>query len=177
MTSPSRTFERSFIEWESVKFDGSANRTAQAIDLGTTGDGRWLFVGKGTTVTRPGDRSYNHPCDAIALIPPSALWTATWLVDWDPSLYVDVAKLVSVDPQRIVTMDLDVDVVRRRDGEIEVRDLDEFRTHSRQMSYPPDLVDSVGRTADELEAALRHHRKPFFLTPDAPPLPFSQRSP
>lgn len=158
------------VVWESIKYDSTPHRSAQAVDLGTNDDGRWLFIAAGTPVSRPRGRDYDHPCDAIALIPTGGLWTATWLVGWDPALYVDVAKHERVGAERIVTMDLDVDVVRRASGEVDVLDLEEFEAHRRDLDYPPDLVRKVLRTAHELEGALRGHRAPFGSTP-APPSP------
>lgn len=116
MDDSQRTYPTSeaSVVWDSVKFDGTLHRSAQAIDLGATDEGRWLFIPAGTPVTQSHGRGYGHPCDAVALIPPKGLWTATWLVEWDPTLYVDVARHVRVGRSRIITMDLDVDVVRRR---------------------------------------------------------------
>lgn len=164
---PYRGSETSVL-WESVKFDGSPNRTAHAIDLGTTESGRWLLIEAGTPVTRPHGGGYDHPCDAVALIPAEGLWTATWLVDWDPALYVDVARRLRVGHERIVTMDLDIDVVRHRTGEVEVLDLDEFEHHRREFGYPQDLVTAVGHATDELARALREHTTPFARTPNFP---------
>lgn len=68
-------------------------------------------------------------------------------------------------------MDLDLDVVRRRNGEVEILDLDEFELHRRQFGYPPDLTRAVDHAAEELADALSEHQAPFRLTPDVPTLP------
>lgn len=164
------TSQRSVV-WDSVKFDGSLHRSAVAVDLGTTDEGRWLFIPAGTSVSRPFLGDYDHPCDAIALIPPEGLWTATWLVAWDPALYIDLAKLVSIGINRVVTMDLDIDVVRRRSGEVELRDLEEFELHRRQLSYPAELVRTVRLTSEKLVGEVAQQQQPFHVTPNAPPLP------
>ena len=156
------------VVWESIKFDGSPHRSAPAIDLGTTAAGRWLLIEVGTPVARPHGRGYDHPCDAVALIPSDGLWTATWLVDWDPALYVDVACPIRRTQGRVVTIDLDVDVVRRRSGDVELRDLDELEQHRRELGYPQDLVTAIGRAADDLVLALRQHEPPFGVTPALP---------
>jgi len=163
------------VVWESVKLDGSPHRSVEAVDLGSTSDGRWLFVAEGTPVARPDGRSYDHPCDAVVLIPPVGLWIATWLDGWDPSLYVDVARRARVGKRRIITVDLDVDVVRRRSGDVEVRDLDELDQHRHQLGYPPDLVLDVTRTAQDLAKAIGRHEAPFGLIPDAPARNSGQR--
>jgi len=158
-----------YVVWESVKFDGSPHRSVLALDLGTMPSGRWLFVQEGTLVSRPNGRDYHHPCDAVTLVPSAGLWTATWLVGWDPPLYVDVASQVRLGDDRIVTIDLDVDVVRRRDGSVEVLDLDEFELHRQRFGYPPGLVANVTSTARALAEAIRMEQGPFRVTPDAPP--------
>jgi protein associated with RNAse G/E len=158
------------IVWDELKFDGSPHRSCEVVDLGTTAEGRWLFIAAGTRVVRPEGRSYDHPCDAITLVPVEGLWTAVWLAGWDPELYVDVARRVSVEPDRVVTIDLDVDVVRRPGGAVEVLDLDEFEEHRRTFGYPEDLVDEVHRTTDFLVNAIGEQRPPFGLTPAVPPV-------
>ena len=163
------------VVWESVKLDGSPHRSVEAVDLGSTRDGRWLFVAEGTPVARPGGRGYDHPCDAIVLIPDAGLWIATWLEGWDPSLYVDVARPTEVGERRILTVDLDVDVVRRRGGDVEVHDLEELDQHRQQLVYPPDLVLDVTHTAEELAKAIRSQEAPFGLIPDAPEWTSGQR--
>lgn len=164
LLDPFRHLEAAVL-WESVKFDGSPNRSARAIDLGTTQDGRWLFIAEGTRVTRPGTDSYDHPCDAIALIPVEGLWTATWLVDWEPSLYVDIAQLREVADALVLTVDLDVDVTRHADGSVEVLDEEEFEQHRRTLGYPIDLVRAVSRATAQLAERLRAHDAPFGTVP------------
>ena len=153
-----------------MKFDGSLHRSAEAADLGTTDDGRWLFIGAGTRVIRPGRGDYDHPCDAVTLIPAQGLWTATWLIEWDPALYVDVAlHQRSERHDHVVTVDLDVDIVRRRNGEVELLDQDEFELHRRLLGYPAELVADVHRTSEWLTGAISRHEPPFLATPGIRP--------
>lgn len=159
------------IVWDSVKFDGSPHRSVDAVDLGSTDRGRWLSIPKGTRVSRPDRGFYDHPCDAVVLVPSEGLWIATWLVDWEPALYVDLARRVSVGSDRVVTMDLDIDVVRRRGGEVEVLDVDEFDLHRRRLGYPAELVSAVHRATESLTDAITRGQPPFCIIPDAPILP------
>lgn len=170
------TSKRSVI-WDSVKFDGSPHRSAVAIDVGTTREGRWLFIPAGTRVSRPALGDYDHPCDAVALLPVEGLWTATWLIGWEPALYVDLAQQVSVESDRVMTMDLDVDVIRRRSGEVELCDLEEFELHRRQLCYPAELVGAVRLTWERLIEEVAQQRRPFLIAPNAPPLPRSPDAP
>jgi protein associated with RNAse G/E len=156
------------IVWREVKFDGSLHRSATVVDLGTNGHGRWLFLPHGTQVTQSGGRSFDHPCDATALIPADGMWTAVWLAGWDPDLYIDIARVVSVGDGEVVTMDLDVDVVRRPGGEVDVLDLDEFELHRERYGYPDDLVRDVERATAEVSAAVADRRPPFLAIPAVP---------
>ena len=164
LLAPFRHHEASVV-WESVKFDGSPNRWARAIDLGTTQDGRWFFIKEGTRVTRPGAGSYDHPCDAVALIPGEGLWTATWLVDWEPSLYVDIAQLRDATETRVLSVDLEVDVVRHTDGTVEVLDEDEFEQHRSTLGYPIELVSAVSEATAQLAERVGVHDAPFGTVP------------
>jgi hypothetical protein len=159
------------VLWESVKFDGSPHRSAQALDLGTTQEGRWLFVMAGTPVTRPVHGDYNHPCDAVVLIPSKGLWIATWLVGWDPMLHVDIARRVHVGSDRVVTIDLDVDVVRKRNGDVYVVDRDEFESHRKHFGYSNDLVSAVTGAVKDVANAISRQEAPFHMRPNAPMLP------
>ncbi len=156
------------IRWKEVKYDGSLHRSAVAHDLGSTDAGRWLYLPRGTHVDQPNRGGFDHPCDAIVLVPVEGWWTAVWLAGYEPALYIDVARHVSVGGAEIVTMDLDVDVIRRRDGTVEVLDLDEFDLHRRRYGYADDVVAAVGQTTDELVQAVGAHEPPFGLTPAMP---------
>ena len=153
-----------------MKFDGSLHRSAEAADLGTTDDGRWLFIGAGTRVIRPGRGDYDHPCDAVTLIPAQGLWTATWLIEWDPALYVDVAlHQRSERHDHVVTVDLDVDIVRRRNGEVELLDQDEFELHRRLLGYPGSWSPTCTEPVNGSTWAILRHEPPFLATPGIRP--------
>jgi hypothetical protein len=158
------------VVWDSVKFDGSPHRSVDVLGLGTTDDGRWLFLSEGTLVRRPHRGDYLHPCDAVVLVPPEGLWIATWLVAWDPALYVDLAQQVTVDDERVVTIDLDVDVIRRRSGEVATLDVEEFDLHRRQLGYPSALVTAVRRETQRLADAIAREQPPFRSAPTTPTL-------
>lgn len=167
LLSPHRGRSASVL-WESVKFDGSPSRRAWAVDLGATDAGRWLLIEAGTAVERPHGRGYDHPCDAVALFPSSCLWTATWLAGWDPALYVDLAQVTKNEAGHVLTVDLDVDVVRYRDGRVATLDVDEFDKNQRVLGYPTPLIDSVFAEERRLAHALRRRDPPFGDIPTLP---------
>lgn len=80
----------------------------------------------------------------------------------DPELSVDICTPPIWRGLHIVeTVDLDLDVVRLRDGSVHLLDEDEFDLHRRELSYPPDLVASARITAAEIMLAAEQHRPPF----------------
>ena len=62
----------------------------------------------------------------------------------------------------LVTMvDLDLDVIRTRDGDLLLDDEDEFDEHRVTLGYPADVVALARRTADELMTAAAVGHEPF----------------
>jgi protein associated with RNAse G/E len=92
-------------------------------------------------------------------------------VAWDAALYVDLAQQMTIDDERVVTMDLDVDVIRRRSGEVATVGVEEFDLHRRQLGYPSPLVTAVRREAERLADAIAREQAPFRSTPNTPTLP------
>ena len=80
---------------------------------------------------------------------------------YDFDLYVDVGTLPVRTPGRITMVDLDLDVIRRPNGTVEVLDEDELELHAVQYAYPPELVVHARAVADELVAMLTAGAEPF----------------
>ena len=82
------------------------------------------------------------------------------------STYVDITTPAvwgaSSDATPQVTMDdLDLDVVQRWTGEIEVADEDEFAEHRRTLGYPDELVAHARHWRDEVLRLLESGLGPF----------------
>ena len=60
-------------------------------------------------------------------------------------------------------VDLDLDVVRDRDGTVAVLDEDEFADHQVRFGYPAEFVERAQSTADHLVDALTNRIEPFDL--------------
>ncbi len=58
-------------------------------------------------------------------------------------------------------VDLDLDVIRRRGGAIELVDQDEFADHQVKYGYPPEVVSEAEQSASWLLAALESGDEPF----------------
>jgi len=58
-------------------------------------------------------------------------------------------------------IDLDLDVSRRRTGEVELWDEDEFASHQIKYGYPADVIAEAERAAQWLRTALTENDEPF----------------
>ena len=153
-----------WIEWRNEKWDGSLNRRATLEVLDDGPEGLWAWMPRGTLVERA-DASYAYPCDAVAFAPAGEHWQATWLFDHHTGLYVDLALPARLEGDRLVAVDLDLDVVRRRDGTVEVLDRDEFDDHRVRFGYPRDLVDRIEAVAADVADRVALGRPPFTVSP------------
>lgn len=82
--------------------------------------------------------------------------------------YANVALPPVRDGDTIRWVDLDVDVVCYPHG-IEVHDEDEFAVHRERWGYPPDLVDRVRATTEEMLRLAHASRFPFDRASHLPP--------
>ena len=56
-------------------------------------------------------------------------------------------------------IDLDLDVVRFRDGRVEVLDEDEFGQHQATLGYPPHMINQPATTAQSSSTSKRSTRR------------------
>lgn len=143
-----------------TKYDGSPHRGYPALRLGDDEHGTWLGVPR--SLFDPATFKYEEPY--VLLVPRNAWWTA--MFNAPPrrtEIYCDITTPASwASPDRLLLVDLDLDVRRRRGSEeVELLDEDEFEEHRRQLSYPPEVVDSAWRAARWLVVALGDGRQPF----------------
>ncbi|HWS33128.1 MAG TPA: DUF402 domain-containing protein, partial [Actinoplanes sp.] len=66
-----------------------------------------------------------------------------------------------IDGEAIHAVDLDLDVIRSRDGEVQVLDEDEFADHQVLYGYPPEVVEQARATTAELVTLLTAGTQPF----------------
>ena len=147
------------------KFDGRPHRQVTARLLGEDVWGTWLATPRGTLVTyHYGRRSRGRTrADAVRLVPADRWWMAMFLAEPDVRVaYCDVISPPQwTGPAEITVVDLDIDVIRYRDGRVEVEDEDEFAQHREELRYPPDIVAGARGAAAELWAALTLGEEPF----------------
>ncbi|TDD45046.1 DUF402 domain-containing protein [Nonomuraea terrae] len=131
--------------------------------LGEDEHGVWVEV-PGGTVARKGDDGplITWETTTIMLFPRNAWWTASFNTPphWS-EIYVDVTTIPEWRDDEVTMLDLDLDVIRMRDGRLILDDEDEFALHQVLLNYPPDLIMQAQRTAQWLMNAVGHGKSPF----------------
>ena len=134
--------------------------------LGTDEHGTWLAARPPVAVTAGprGPFEMTHPF--VTLVPRDAWWIATFYAEpfgpSDVDVYVDITTPSAWSSDtRVSAIDLDLDVVRFRDGRVIVEDEDEFDEHIASYGYPRDVIDTARETAEEILEAVTERREPF----------------
>jgi protein associated with RNAse G/E len=146
-----------------LKYDGRPHRSYPARWLGTDDNGTWLGVVAGTPARVDGDRETLREEPYVLLVPANGWWTA--MFNAPPrrtEIYCDVTTPATWSGRREVTViDLDLDVRRRRWGEIERLDVDEFAEHTVRFGYPDEVVAEATAASLWLASALGDGSEPF----------------
>ena len=151
-----------------TKWDGSPHWAFDLVFLGSDEFGRWTGGPVGMPLVRPG-LSLAAKSDGVLCFAHRAGYVATVNADTgDPRgirVYVDITtppRWRFDGPVAEVTMvDLDLDVVRRFDGEVYVDDEDEFAEHQISLGYPPALVAAARADCAAVLAGVRGGAEPF----------------
>jgi protein associated with RNAse G/E len=144
------------------KYNDAAHRDYPARRLAEDDLGVWLGVTKGTQSVYHGRPSVEQ-IPFVLLVPHGAWWTGMFNPPPRTSeVYCDIATPARWDGDTVHIIDLDLDVVRRRDsGIVELRDEDEFAEHRELFGYPDDVVEHAGEAARWLLGALGDGTEPF----------------
>jgi protein associated with RNAse G/E len=146
-----------------LKYDGRPHRSYPAHLLGRDDHGTWLGVAAGTPARVDGDRETLREEPYVLLVPHRAWWTA--MFNAPPrrtEVYCDVTTPATWSGQHEVTVvDLDLDVRRRRWGDIERLDLDEFAEHAVLFGYPAEVVAEATAASLWLAEVLGDGSEPF----------------
>jgi hypothetical protein len=144
------------------KYDGSPHRDYPARRLAEDDLGVWLGVVKGTASVYHGRPSVEQ-IPFVLLVPHSAWWTGMFNPPPRTSeVYCDMATPARWEGDTVHIVDLDLDVVRRRDtGIVQLLDEDEFAAHRQRFGYPDELVGEAEAAARWLVDALGDGTEPF----------------
>jgi uncharacterized protein len=145
-----------------TKYDGSAHRDYPARRLTEDDLGIWVGVTRGTSSVYHGRASVEQ-IPFVLLIPRQAWWTAMFNPPPRTSeVYCDITTPARWEGDTVHIIDLDLDVVRRREtGLVELRDEDEFEVHRQQFGYPEDVVTEAQAAAGKLLVALGDGSEPY----------------
>lgn len=96
--------------------------------LGRDGAGAWIDAPAGTVVTRSEDEPWPLPGGFVALVSVNEWWVASFYPTHpDLTVYVDIATPPKWNGSHLTFVDLDLDVICRLDGTVEIIDQDESR--------------------------------------------------
>lgn len=129
--------------------------------LGEDEHGMWVWRGVGWRAQRGHEAPVTARYPAVKVLTPGEWWTAMWVDERPTAVYVDIVTPGTWDGNRITMIDLDLDVVRRGLGPVEVHDEDEFAENRVELGYPGDVAARAEETTMEIVEALEAGREPF----------------
>lgn len=151
------------VEVVFLKYDGRAHRSYPARRLGEDRHGVWLGVVAGTHALVDGDREAVRQEPYVLLVPREGWWTAMFNAAPRPTeIYCDVTTPATwAGTAEVTVIDLDLDVRRRRWGDIERLDEDEFQQHADLFGYPEEVRREAMAASLWLASALGDGTEPF----------------
>ena len=130
--------------------------------LGEDEHGVWIELREGVPVYRGDDVLFLAPHRGLMLAPRASAWLVWFPSDTAKfSLYVDIVCEMTHEPDSISMIDLDLDVIRYRDGRAVLVDEDEFELHQRELGYPDEVVAAAERAAHQVLEEVQVDAPPF----------------
>lgn len=148
---------------EYSKWDGRRHWHFDVTVLGDDDYGTWYAAPVGGLIQRGDEPPFRGPGWAC-LVPHDGLWIAHFGVDRNPEgvyVYINVTDEPRRTADRVMAIDLDLDVVGWRDGRVDLEDREEFETHIDLFGYPASTVVAARETSEELVEAVSSRREPF----------------
>jgi uncharacterized protein len=124
--------------------------------------GTWLLVQPPTPYTGPSSGEWDYAF--IVLVPVDEWWIASFYDEGvgEFELYVDICTPARWHtPQHVSSIDLDLDVIRKRDGTVFLADEDEFAEHQVAFGYPADVIARAREVAERVIALVESRAEPF----------------
>ncbi|MET9066537.1 DUF402 domain-containing protein [Streptosporangium sandarakinum] len=148
------------------KYDGSLHWHHPAVLLGEDEHGVWTGCPVGTVARRGHEASVTWKHASVMLFPRDAWWTACFnAAPYKAEIYCDISTVPQWRDGEVTMVDLDLDVLRMRDGRIILDDEDEFEEHRVRYAYPPEVVDGARASAALLLEAVTARTEPFGPAP------------
>ncbi|SEL66389.1 DUF402 domain-containing protein [Nonomuraea pusilla] len=144
------------------KYGGALHWNHRGRLLGEDQYGVWVGLPAGTVARKGEGPVVAWDLAAVMLFPRDAWWTASFnAVPHRCEVYVDVTTVPEWRGDEVTMLDLDLDVLRMRDGRLILDDEDEFAEHQVKLGYPPELVTGAEETARWLLDAVGERQGPF----------------
>mgnify|MGYP001825936962 FL=1 len=158
---PTQTVKVRFSKW-----NGDPHWAFDMHRIGEDAHGTWLWAPGGTRLQRGSEPPISAKHGFVKVITRGGWWTALWNEGpWGDGrtihTYVDVITPAEWDGDTVRMIDLDLDIVRRSDGAVEVDDEDEFEEHRIAMAYPEHIVAKARTEAARLALAVEGGAEPF----------------
>ena len=152
------------VEIRFTKWGGKRHWEFSLEPLGSDEHGWWLGGRTGMTLRRGLEAPIVQAHDFVTLIPDGQWWAASFNGAGTTSVevYVDVTTVPVRRGSVVEMVDLDLDVVRLRDGTVEVLDEDEFAEHQVLYGYPPEVIAQAQASCDDLVTRIK--QEPFTGT-------------
>ena len=146
-----------------TKWGGHRHWCYPMESLGSDRHGRWFGARAGTSLRRGLEDPIVQSHDFVLLVPAEGCWIASWNVPGSTgsAIYVDVTTRPVIQENAVTAVDLDLDVVRRHDGTVEILDEDEFAEHQLRYGYPAEVIAQARATTDDLVARITARTEPF----------------
>lgn len=123
--------------------------------------GTWLGAAAGLTARRGIEppTTITHPF--VKLIGEGAWSAPLWNAAGNIAVYVDIVRPATWSDGQVTMVDLDLDVVQRRDGSVYLDDEDEFIEHQRTLAYPAHLVEGARAAAARVMLDVERGAEPY----------------
>jgi hypothetical protein len=155
------------VRLEMTKWGDRPHWAFAASWLGSDEHGDWIGIPQGTPMDRPGAH-YEPPVPQVGLVPSFALpehergWLATFhQVPSHIRVYVDMTTPPVWDGSTLRAVDLDLDVVYGREGDVVVDDEEEFAEHQVELGYPVEIIALAETSRDRVYAAILAEDAPY----------------
>jgi uncharacterized protein len=154
------------VRIEMEKWGGLPHWQIPGTWLGRDELGDWIGIPAGTWMRRPGVEVLSEH-DQIGLVPTEGDEVARgYLATFHKApahvwVYVDMTTAPVWDGSTVRAVDLDLDVIRGREGDVVVDDEDEFAEHQVELGYPPEIVTLAEASRDRIRAAILDEHPPF----------------
>lgn len=146
---------------EFTKWDGRLHWHFDLDPLGEDEHGLWLAGRPGCRLQRGAEPPQLEVHGFACLVPHQGRWIAYFNASQDPEIYIDVTDEPIRGDGFVGAIDLDLDVLRWRDGRVTIDDEDEFAEHQVRFGYPAEVITATEMTAHTLVDRVTSRTEPF----------------